>query len=116
MPCRPAAQCPEPGCPRRVVRRGRCEPHAAAATRAYEGARPSRQARGYDADWERVRLQVLDRDDHRCRIGLPGCRGAATTVDHIIPLVRGGARLDPANLRAACLRCNSGLAAKARRP
>jgi 5-methylcytosine-specific restriction endonuclease McrA len=31
----------------------------------------------------------------------------ATTVDHVVPLVDGGARLDPKNLVAACSRCNS---------
>jgi len=32
------------------------------AVRAYDRQRGSRQARGYDADWDRLRLQILDRD------------------------------------------------------
>lgn len=59
--------------------------------------------RGYDAAWQRVRLVVLERDGHRCR----WCGARATTVDHVRPLCAGGARLDPANLVAACVRCNS---------
>lgn len=59
--------------------------------------------RGYDHRWRKVRLVVLDRDDHRCCwCGLP-----ATTVDHVRPLAEGGARLDPTNLVACCVRCNS---------
>lgn len=31
----------------------------------------------------------------------------ATEVDHVVPIRRGGARLDPANLQALCKRCHS---------
>jgi 5-methylcytosine-specific restriction endonuclease McrA len=48
---------------------------------------------------------VLERDDYQCQVRLPGCRGIATTVDHIIPAVDGGTA-DPDNLRAACGHCN----------
>jgi 5-methylcytosine-specific restriction endonuclease McrA len=65
--------------------------------------KPSPTRRGYGADWQRVRLVVLERDHHRCR----WCGARATTVDHVRPLVAGGARLDPANLVAACVGCNS---------
>jgi 5-methylcytosine-specific restriction endonuclease McrA len=65
--------------------------------------KPSPTRRGYGADWQRVRLVVLERDDHRCH----WCGGPANTVDHVRPLVAGGARLDPTNLVAACVRCNS---------
>ncbi|RPH37165.1 MAG: HNH endonuclease [Chloroflexi bacterium] len=60
-------------------------------------------ARGYGADWQRVRLAILERDGWRCR----WCGLRATTVDHVRPLCAGGARLDPANLVAACVGCNS---------
>ncbi len=59
--------------------------------------------RGYDHRWRLVRLVVLDRDDHRCA----WCHGPATTVDHVRPLAEGGARLDPSNLVACCVTCNS---------
>ena len=60
-----------------------------------------------DHHFRRIRLEVLDRDHHRCRIQIPGrCTTKATCVDHIVPVERGGARLDPTNLQAACRPCN----------
>lgn len=60
----------------------------------------------YDHNWHKVRKQVLERDGHRCQLGLPGCTSSARHVDHIVPLAEGGARLDPDNLRASCQSCN----------
>ena len=65
--------------------------------------------------WKRLRKFVLVRDGYLCKIGLPGCRGAATAVDHIVELADGGPALDARNLQAACVTCNSGKANK-RRP
>lgn len=65
--------------------------------------KPSATARGYDAAWQRLRLVILERDDYRCR----WCGRQAGTVDHVVPLAAGGGRLDPANLVAACVGCNS---------
>jgi 5-methylcytosine-specific restriction endonuclease McrA len=48
-----------------------------------------------------VRREVLMRDGGICIVAGPTCRGRATSVDHIVPVSLGGARLDPANLRAA---------------
>lgn len=56
--------------------------------------------------WKRVRLEILERDQHQCRIQLPGCRLMATEVDHIVDWRYGGAKYDPENLRAACKPCN----------
>lgn len=56
--------------------------------------------------WQRTRRHILERDNYRCQIQLPGCTILATEVDHIQPLARGGPPLDPANLRAACRHCN----------
>ncbi len=99
MPWAPMRRCRQPGCPHRQAA-SRCAEHR------------SRQARGYDADWERLRLAILRRDQWRCRIDGPGCTRLATSVDHIVPLALGGARLDPANLRAACGHCNSARGAR----
>lgn len=57
--------------------------------------------------WRQLRLAILARDQHRCRIQGPRCTTTATEADHIIELDAGGAPLDPANLQAACKRCNS---------
>lgn len=64
--------------------------------------------------WRTVRRQVLVRDAYVCKIGLPGCRGVADSVDHRIELEDGGAALDLSNLQAACLSCNVAKGNKAR--
>jgi 5-methylcytosine-specific restriction enzyme A len=58
-------------------------------------------------DWRRLTALILARDQHTCQIRGPRCTRIATTVDHITPRTEGGAMWDPANLRAACKRCNS---------
>lgn len=62
--------------------------------------------RPYDRTWQRLRLVILRRDGYLCQIQGRGCTIRADTVDHIVGLDRGGARLDPANLQAACMHCN----------
>jgi 5-methylcytosine-specific restriction enzyme A len=61
----------------------------------------------YGHTWKRVRLEVLARDHYECQIRGPRCQGRATLVDHIIPVARGGAWYDQANLRASCRSCNT---------
>ena len=78
----------------RPTHRTRCAPCQA----EHERRRGSASQRGYGYDWQRVRLLVLERDRHRCC----WCGGLATTVDHLVPLVDGGSRLDPSNL-VACV-------------
>jgi len=59
-----------------------------------------------------LRQAIMERDGHHCRIRLLGCKHTpdcyrcATVVDHILPVLSGGAWFDPANLRAACSPCN----------
>lgn len=54
----------------------------------------------------RLRAQVL-REQPLCQIGLPGCRGVADSVDHILPVsLRPELVLEPTNLQAACSYCN----------
>lgn len=60
-----------------------------------------------DAAWKRTARAVIARDGGVCQLRLEGCTGRATSADHVVPLVLGGSRLDPANLRAACGHCNS---------
>lgn len=77
----------------------------------------SRQGRKavYRGPWKRVRATVLERDGYVCQIGLLGCSGQATCVDHITPVSWGGAWYDPSNLRAACWSCNDALGRLARK-
>jgi 5-methylcytosine-specific restriction endonuclease McrA len=57
--------------------------------------------------WRRVRLEVLNRDGWRCRVGGPRCTGSASLVDHIVPWRQGGSWYDKQNLRASCRSCNT---------
>lgn len=57
--------------------------------------------------WKRIRKVILARDP-RCRINGPRCTVISTEVDHIVPLISGGAQLDPNNLRGSCRTCNRG--------
>jgi predicted restriction endonuclease len=53
-----------------------------------------------------LRWRVLARDDYTCRTcGATGAT-AEITVDHIVPISRGGAN-DEGNLQALCRSCNS---------
>lgn len=60
----------------------------------------------YDSRWRKIRALILERDKHTCTIGGTNCTTTATEVDHIVAIRDGGARLDPANLRASCKQCN----------
>ena len=51
--------------------------------------------------WKKKRRQVLARS-RACH----WCGAPATTVDHVVPVNRGGAWYDDANLVAACQPCN----------
>jgi 5-methylcytosine-specific restriction endonuclease McrA len=58
------------------------------------------------AAWQRLRLQVL-REEPRCWLRLPGCTGASTTADHVIPVSeRPDLALVRSNVRGACAHCN----------
>jgi 5-methylcytosine-specific restriction enzyme A len=96
------------GCGRQADRGPRCERCRRRRRAEYESTRPSRQARGLDAEYERNRRIVLKRNlvehDGLCNV----CWAAsATTVDHIVPREQGGTN-DLDNLRAACGPCNYG--------
>lgn len=52
----------------------------------------------------RLRQIVLERDQYRCQLRLPGCTLTATQADHVHPRETHGD--GPENLRAACRHCN----------
>jgi hypothetical protein len=66
--------------------------------------RGSRQSRGYGAEWDKLRLVILQRDLYRCRLCLPRVT-AAHAVDHIVPKHLGGTD-EPSNLQAICKPCH----------
>lgn len=63
-----------------------------------------------DAAWRTVRAQVLV-EEPVCAVR--GCGRPSTTVDHIVPLIRGGSRIDRANLQGMCGPHNFAKGAKA---
>jgi hypothetical protein len=71
----------------------------------------NRRNRTYGRKWREVRLRVLARDEHRCQIRSPRCRGTATMVDHVTPAKETGPVYDPMLLRACCRPCNNFVAA-----
>ncbi|MBB6577996.1 5-methylcytosine-specific restriction protein A [Comamonas odontotermitis] len=82
-------------------------------------SKTSRHARGYGAEWDRLRLQILERDGHLCQC--PDCRRAggqplpAHEVDHIKPKAwfksgkAQGNPDDPSNLRSVNRDCHKKL-------
>jgi len=54
------------------------------------------------AYYQRVRSEVLRRDYHTCHY----CGQEANTVDHLIPISKGGTD-ESTNMVACCTRCNS---------
>lgn len=61
--------------------------------------------------WLGARAAVLKRDGYRC--ATPRCSQRARHVDHILARAKGGAALDPANLRSLCASCHSRKTARA---
>jgi 5-methylcytosine-specific restriction protein A len=60
----------------------------------------------YGAAWRKARKLALERDGHRCVAREPGCKVAASTVDHVVPVDRGGAWYELANLQSLCSHCH----------
>ncbi|MFD4626481.1 HNH endonuclease [Streptomyces sp. NPDC058475] len=110
MPKRPCLRCG-----RLTANPSRCDVHQAEflaqRQRARDAERGSASQRGYDSKYRRIRAQVLRA--HRARNG-DLCEGwgvaphgsADLTVDHIIPLAKGGTH-HRENLRVLCRSCNS---------
>lgn len=91
---RARATCPEPQCPNLQP----CAAHRRDAFRA--GARK----RGYDARWERLREEHLNKEPLCRACAHLGRVTAATDVDHIIPFhgLNDPLRLDDRNLQSLC--------------
>jgi 5-methylcytosine-specific restriction endonuclease McrA len=70
--------------------------------------RPSARKRGYTRQWERARRLFLRENPLCVNAGKPGCKIAATQVDHIVPH-RGDKRLfwDRRNWQPLCASCHS---------
>ena len=98
MPRKPRRPCKWLGCPA-LVESGYCPTHEKKVKQQDDAYRGSAASRGYDARWHNYRDWYL-RQHPLC----VACRAensvqAATVVDHIIPLVKGGEMYVEANLR-----------------
>ena len=53
--------------------------------------------------WAQLRLRIFEHDGWRCR----KCgKAGRLECDHIVPLAKGGAEYDPANLQSLCSDCH----------
>jgi len=102
--------CTYPGCSALVRDGARCERHKVYAGSFADSRRGSRHERGYGAAWDKLRRQILERDNYLCQPSLRAGRVVqATQVDHIVnkaEWLRVHGTLagvdDPANLQAIC--------------
>ena len=83
------------------------EPRCPACTREHQRQRDARRGnsreRGYDAAYVANRKLVLANGPHPCAWG---CGRIATTVDHLLPLAKGGDN-SVENLMPCCSTCNA---------
>ena len=94
-------KCPKKDCPNLITSTAYCPDHT---THGWiNGGRPRTTTTAHRA-WA---AQVLDRDNHLCRIQRPGCTWVGTTADHVTPIAEGGAEFDLANGQAACKPCHA---------
>ena len=105
MPRAALKPCAQAGCPA-LVARGRCPKHRSVHPFTFlQGRELSPEQRKinharYGPEWRRTRIAVLTEEPH-CAF----CGAAATDVDHIVALSRGGTN-DRENLRALCHSCH----------
>ena len=100
---RPLRVCAQPGCPEIAVVGAYCPEHAVTARREYVDNRPSASKRGYDSAWRKLRSRYL-RAHPQCEVCGSDDR---VQVDHIVPISRGGGRLDWDNLQSLCIHHHS---------
>ena len=76
--------------------------HPTAKARRNYPPKQSATRRGYGPAWRRLRIAILERDQHTCYL----CGHHATTVDHIVAKRNGGTDA-PWNLAACCRACQN---------
>jgi 5-methylcytosine-specific restriction protein A len=109
MTQRAGTACRKPGCPG-IVRDGKCSVCGDVAKRTrqrqYDEQRGSAAQRGYDRQWQRLRLAFLRRNPLCIECSKVGITVAATEVDHITPK-RDGGQDEWSNLQPLCKPCHS---------
>lgn len=118
-------RCSIAGCAKATVGVGLCGTHHSAQRRKITGRRSKSSPESNRIRWERRRarlsnafvsdvdrLAIFERDGWRCQLcrrlvlrskAVPHLRAA--TLDHIIPISRGGTH-EPSNVQLACFKCN----------
>lgn len=105
MPRKIKKACRKQGCPATTTdKSGYCNVHIptnAGWARHQKGLSDTK--RGYGWTWRKLRVLVLERDNHLCRHCLAEGRAVAgNQVDHIIPKSQGGNN-DMTNLQTLCV-------------
>jgi 5-methylcytosine-specific restriction enzyme A len=110
---KPARACTKPGC-RGLIRGEACTVCGPRPKHGWRDDRGTRQERGYDAAWMRLRQAHLMEHPlcEQCKAN--GRITPARHVDHIEEFcgLDDLKRLDPANLRSLCVRCHMAKTAK----
>lgn len=105
MPRRPPRPCTYPRCRQYATNGSRCDEHQ--VRHRWDHGGRTRHDRGYGTAWERLRLQVLERDSHLCLECLrAGIFNHGRNVDHIVPKSQGGGD-ELSNLQTLCDTCHT---------
>jgi len=99
-----------PWAPRRACGHAPGTGECRACKAARDRRRPSRQARGLGAEYERERRAVLKDATHCVSCGRPFTATRRPTAGHVIPRVQGGG--SRGNLEVQCHVCNYGEGSK----
>jgi 5-methylcytosine-specific restriction protein A len=107
MARRPLRLCARPGCGKRT-RESYCDQHRRAHNWEDDRQRGTRQERGYDKHWLKLRKAFLSENPLCVLCREDGKRTPAQEVDHVIPFKdrHDPKRLDWENLQAVCRRCH----------
>jgi hypothetical protein len=94
--------CSTPGCGELHEGTGRCPD----CRRQADAHRGRRQARGYDADYDRARAKAVAGATHCATCDEPFTEDNPATGGHVVPVREGGTAAD--GVEAECARCNYG--------
>lgn len=106
MPHSPNKRCNEIGCNKLVPYNHRhCAAHRKKKWQRYE---PNRTREGFynTAEWKQVRDKFRKANPMCAECARHNESRAGYVIDHIVPINKGGARLDPSNLQNLCAQCH----------
>ncbi len=109
MPSRLPKACRQPYCSSTTTdKSGYCDKHRKVQSGwgRWQRDRGNRHQRGYGTAWDKLRAEILKRDNHLCQEHLRrGIPKQGRHVDHIISKANGGTD-DPSNLQTLCKPCH----------